>query len=39
MVPGAARIGDRTVRITGAAGIDAYRGFLVANRLAGAVDD
>lgn len=38
IVPGAERIGDRTIRIAGDDPILVYRGFLAANRLAGAVD-
>jgi D-aminopeptidase len=36
--PGAERIGDRTVRLTYADPITAYRGFVTANRVAGIVD-
>jgi len=38
IVPGAERVGDRTVRFAGGDAIDAYRGFLAINRLAGVVD-
>jgi D-amino peptidase len=38
IVPGAERVGDRTVRFAADAPVDAYRGFLAINRLAGAVD-
>ena len=38
IVPGAERVGDRTVRFTADDPIAAYRGFLAINRLAGAVD-
>ena len=37
ITPGAERVGDRTVRLSAADPILAYRGFLAANRLAGAV--
>jgi D-amino peptidase len=37
IVPGALRVGDRTVRYSADDPIDAYRGFLAINRLAGAV--
>lgn len=38
IVPGAVRVGDRTVRYVADDPITAYRGFLAINRLAGAVD-
>jgi D-amino peptidase len=38
VVPGAERIGDRTVRFASDDPVLAYRGFLAINRLAGAVD-
>ena len=38
ILPGAVRVGDRTVRLEFEDAISAYRGFLAANRLAGAVD-
>jgi D-aminopeptidase len=38
ILPGAERIGDRTVRLAFADAVSAYRAFLAANRLAGAVD-
>ena len=38
IVPGAERVGDRTVRLTYQDPLDAFRAFLAANRLAGAVD-
>ena len=38
VVPGAVRFGDRGVRISASDPLDAYRGFLAANRLAGAID-
>ena len=38
IVPGAERVGDRGVRYTADDPIDAYRGFLAGNRLAGSVD-
>jgi len=38
IVPGAERVGDRTVRFEAADPVTAYRGFLAINRLAGAVD-
>ena len=38
IVPGAERVGDRTVRFTAEDPIVAYRGFLAGNRLAGAID-
>jgi D-amino peptidase len=38
MVPGAERVGDRTVRYTSDDPVEAYRGFLAINRLASAVD-
>jgi D-amino peptidase len=37
IVPGAERVGDRTVRFASDDPVDAYRGFLAINRLAGAV--
>jgi D-amino peptidase len=37
IVPGAERVGDRTVRFAADDPVDAYRGFLAINRLAGAV--
>jgi D-amino peptidase len=37
LLPGAERIGDRTVRFSAEDPVDAYRGFLAINRLAGAV--
>ena len=38
IVPGAERVGDRTVRYASDDPVDAYRGFLAVNRLASAVD-
>jgi D-amino peptidase len=38
IVPGAERVGDRTVRLAYGDAVSAYRAFLAANRLAGAVD-
>jgi len=38
IVPGAERVGDRTVRFVSDDPVLAYRGFLAINRLAGAVD-
>lgn len=38
IVPGAERVGDRTVRFVADDPVTAYRGFLAINRLAGAVD-
>jgi D-amino peptidase len=38
IVPGAERIGDRTVRFSSDDPVTAYRGFLAINRLAGGVD-
>jgi len=38
ILPGAERIGDRTVRLAFPDAVSAYRAFLAANRLAGAVD-
>jgi len=38
VVPGAERVGDRTVRFASDDPVLAYRGFLAINRLAGAVD-
>ncbi len=38
ILPGAERVGDRTVRLAFAGAVSAYRGFLAANRLAGSVD-
>jgi D-amino peptidase len=38
ILPDAERIGDRTVRLAFADAVSAYRAFLAANRLAGAVD-
>ncbi len=38
IVPGAERVGDRTVRLSMPDAVSAYRAFLAANRLAGAVD-
>jgi D-amino peptidase len=38
IVPGAERVGDRTVRFASDDPVDAYRGFLAIDRLAGAVD-
>ncbi|MGK2850798.1 MAG: M55 family metallopeptidase [Candidatus Limnocylindrales bacterium] len=38
IVPGATRVGDRTVRFEAADPVTAYRAFLAINRLAGAVD-
>ena len=38
ILPGAVRVGDRTVRLEFEDAIAAYRAFLAANRLAGAVD-
>lgn len=38
IVPGAERIGDRTVRLSFSDPVSAYRAFLAANRLAGSVD-
>jgi D-amino peptidase len=38
VVPGAERVGDRTVRFVAGDAITAYRAFLAMNRLAGAVD-
>jgi D-amino peptidase len=38
VVPGAERVGDRTVRFANDDAITAYRGFLAINRLASAVD-
>jgi len=38
IVPGATRVGDRTVRFEADDPVTAYRGFLAINRLAGAVD-
>jgi D-amino peptidase len=38
ILPGAERYGDRSVRISAADPVDAFRGFLAANRLAGAID-
>jgi D-amino peptidase len=37
ILPGAERVGDRTVRFVADDPVDAYRGFLAINRLAGAV--
>jgi D-aminopeptidase len=37
-VPGAERIGDRTVRFSSDDPITAFRGFLAINRLAGTAD-
>ncbi len=38
IVPGATRVGDRTVRFERDDPVEAFRGFLAMNRLAGAVD-
>jgi len=38
MIPGAERVGDRTVRLAYPDGLAAYRAFLTANRVARAVD-
>ena len=38
VVPGAVRVGDRTVRFSSDDPVDAFRAFLAMNRLAGAVD-
>jgi D-amino peptidase len=38
ILPGAERVGDRTVRLEFDDAVSAFRGFLAANRLAGAVD-
>ena len=38
IVPGAERVGDRTVRYRSDDPLVAYRGFLAGNRLAGAID-
>jgi D-amino peptidase len=38
ILPGAVRTGDRTVRLELGDAVSAFRGFLAANRLAGAVD-
>lgn len=38
IVPGATRVGDRTVRLERDDPVEAFRGFLAMNRLAGAVD-
>jgi D-aminopeptidase len=37
VVPGATRVGDRTVRFVADDPVDAFRGFLAINRLASAV--
>ena len=38
ILPGAERVGDRTVRFTADDPVTAYRGFLAINRLADATD-
>ncbi|HET7168278.1 MAG TPA: M55 family metallopeptidase [Candidatus Limnocylindrales bacterium] len=38
IVPGAVRVGDRTVRFASDDPVEAFRGFLAMNRLAGSVD-